>query len=267
MNFRKKLGIIILASALVVAAVLLFYPFSKPGTKNSQGNKAAAKAQPFKLEKDSQKIGTNLEFLAFKSEANLTDKIASDISQKILDLNQTNDLSGGMLSVPNEDLLSQELIDKYKNEFWSSFQSVGIEDLKIIPDKIPQTSLDYLKNIFQIIYDNKITDDLLMGAIAGFSDTQKEDYLAGPIQSLDKAILEFERLSVPTSWAYLHRDLINLNLAKKEILSSFYSSQSDPLRALIAAELVDEINSRSSTWNNYVAQKLQKDNIIFEFSH
>jgi len=267
MNFRKKLGIIILASALVVAGILVFYPYSKPATKNSQGNKTAAKAESFKLEKDSQKIGTNLELLALKPEDNLTDKITSDISQKILDLNQNNDLSAGLLTVPNEDLLSQELIDKYKNEVWSSFQSVGIGDLKIIPDNIPQSSLDYLKNIFQIIHDNKITDDLVMEAIAGFSDTQKEDYLAGPIQSLDKAILEFERLPVPTSWAYLHRDLINLNLAKKEILSSFYSSQNDPLKALIAAELMDEINTRSTTWNNYVAQKLQKDNIIFDFSH
>lgn len=266
MDFRKKIGIFVMAGAIVLAGFLLFSPSNKPVSKNNQGDAANAKAESFQLEKDNEKIGQNLDLLVLNSDENLTDKITADISQKILDLNQGNDLSSGNLTVPNEELLSQELIDKYKSDFLVNLQTITTDDLRPIKDDLPISSINYLKNILQIIRDNKITDDLIIGAIAGFADTQKEDYLINPINSLGKAILELKQLLVPASWLALHRELINLNLTKKEILSSFYSSQKDPIKALIAVELLSEVDAQSTIWNNYVAQKLQKDGVVFDFN-
>jgi len=250
----------------LLAGFLIFSPSAKPGVEKSQADAAKANAEPFQLEKDNEKIGQNLDFLVLNLEESLTDKITADISQKILDLNQDNDLSSGNLAVPTEELFSEELIEKYKSDFLTNLQAITTDDLRPIQDNLPISSIDYLKNIFQIISDNKITDDLVIEAIAGFVDTQKEDYLLNPLNALDKATLELKQLPVPASWLILHRDLVNLNLTKKEILSSFYNSQKDPMRALIAVELLNEVNTQAAVWNNYAAQKLQQDGVAFDFS-
>lgn len=265
MNFRKKIGIFILASAIIITIILIFNTSGKPA-KNNVLQPSPATAEAFKLSsKDNEKISSNTNLLALNSTDTLTDKITADISQQIFDLNNNNDLSSGQITVPNEDAISQDLIDKYQNDFWSNVPSVDIQDLNIIKDNIPQTSLDYLKNIFQIIHDNRITDDLIMSAIASFSDGQNADYLAGPINSLDKAIPQFKQMPVPASWAALHRDLININLAKRYILNSFVFYQDDPMRALINTEALNAITTKSNDWSNYVVEKLKQDNITFNF--
>lgn len=266
MDFRKKIGIFLLAGAMVLAGFLLFSPSDTSKLTDNQGGSTNVKAEPFQLEKDNEKIGQNLEFLAFNPEESLTDRITADISQRVLDLNQNNDLSAGNLTVPNEELFSQELIDKYKNDFLANLQEITIDDLRPIQDNLPYSSIDYLKGVFQIIRDNKITDDLVIEAIAGFAETENEDFLTNPINSLDKAILELKQLPIPTSWLALHRELINLNLTKKEILSSFHSSPQDPIKALIAADLLSEIDAKAAIWSNYAAQKLQQDGVVFEFN-
>lgn len=268
MNLQRKIGLGILAFAVVAAGVLMFSGKNQGvAEKNNNGaGEKLAKADAFNLTKDGGQLTVGTDLLANPDDANFTDKLATELNAKLIALNPENDLSSGNINVPDENIFSQDILDQFKADLFNSSENVKAEDLNLVLDKIPQTTWEYLRSFLSIIQKNKITDDLVMSALASFADAQDPAFLNPVINSLDEAISEFKAMPVPVSWAYIHVSLINLTVAKKSLLLAMTKFQDDPLKAMVAAEMINEIDGQTTTWNNYVAQKLKDDNVSFNFS-
>ena len=265
-NKEKKIGLIILGAAVAVAGFLVFYDadsFKKSLAEVKKEKEAAMQAEEFSLEKESKDLGVTGGVLddLFKNsnEDNLTDKITADISQKILSLNQSDDLEEGKIMVPDESLLTAEIISNHKNDFFQSEESVSVKDFLTINDDLPKTTLEYFQNLLIIIRDNNITEEHLDDLLSEFLETENVEYLKQPIRGMDNAILELKKMKVPNSWLSLHVDFTNFLITKKIFYQSFYNQKNDPLKAAIASQLIDDLNNNLNRWYEAVGEKLEKD--------
>ena len=265
-NKEKKIGLIILGAAVAVAGFLVFYDadsFKKSLAEVKKEKEAAMQAEEFSLEKESKDLGVTGGVLddLFKNsnEDNLTDKITADISQKILSLNQSDDLEEGKIMVPDESLLTAEIISNHKNDFFQSEESVSVKDFLTINDDLPKTTLEYFQNLLIIIRDNNITEEHLDDLLSEFLETENVEYLKQPIRGMDNAILELKKMKVPNSWLSLHVGFTNFLITKKIFYQSFYNQKNDPLKAAIASQLIDDLNNNLNRWYEAVGEKLEKD--------
>jgi hypothetical protein len=263
-NSEKKIGLFILTSAVIVAGILAFYDPQAP--KKSLADlqeEGSANAEGFNIEKESQRLGENLDILGLinndiKVEDNLTDKITAEISQKVISLNQ-GDVDEGKIMVPDESMLTEEIINKYKSEFFKSDESVKVEDFKTVQDTPPKTTLEYFQKLLIIIQDNNITEEHMNDLLDEFLQTENVGYLKQPIEGMNNAILDLKKIVVPNSWLTLHSDFINLLINKKDFYLAIYDQKNDPMKAMIALQLIDDLESRFSQWYAAVAEKLEQD--------
>lgn len=264
-NSEKKISLFILTFSVIVAGILVFYDPQTPKKSLAELQKeGVADAEGFNIEKDGQKLGENLDILALinnniKAEDNLTNKITADISQRIISLNQSNDLAEGKIMVPNESLLTEEIIGKYKGEFFKGSESVDVGDFKTIQDNLPRTTLEYFQRVLIIIRDNNITEERMTDLLDEFLQTENVGYLKQPIEGMEDAIVDLKDMSVPNSWLTLHSDFINLLISKKIFYQSFYNQENDPIKAMIALQLIEDLNGRFDQWYASVAKKLEQD--------
>jgi hypothetical protein len=264
-NSQKKIGLFILTFAVIIAGILVFYDPQAP--KKSLADlqkKGNINAESFNIEKDGQKLGENLDILALinnniKTEDNLTNKITAEISQKVLSLNQENDLDEGKIMVPDESMLTEEIFNKYKSEFFKGDESVKVGDFKTIQDDLPKTTLEYFQKVLIIIRDNNITEERTTDLLDAFLEMENVGYLKQPIEGMASAIIDLKDMSVPNSWLILHRDFINLLISKKIFYQSLYNQKIDPIKAMIALQLIEDLNSRFDQWYASVAEKLEQD--------
>jgi len=150
-NFYLKISLSIIGIALIIGLIIVNYSDKSKNTKEAladQNNKGDYILQSFNLQKTNKKLGANLEDLEISEEENLTEKVMSELSQQIIQLNKNNDLSSGYLEVPNEELFSEEMIEKYKDYFLKNLSLITISDLTFDKEEPPYTSIKY----FMIFY-------------------------------------------------------------------------------------------------------------------
>lgn len=264
---KISIGIFVLT---ILVVVLIFYNNQK--VKNVNGNVfSVAKLEEnnisnsFSLEKLNQKLSANVESLNIKDEENLTLKVANELTQQILSLNEDNDLSSGELVVPNEELFSnlidQKIVDKYKRSFLQNFSPLRLAELKLIKDNPPFTSLQYFHDVLNVIYENKITDDIVLNSLQAFIDNEDELFISDLIKRFDSAIDQWKNMQVPNSYASLHLQLVNLMLLKKSIFSALYNSNEDPLNGLVAIQLLEDCDNQYIDWAHNLVSQLNKEGI------
>ena len=265
-NSQKKIGLIILGAALVMAGFLVFYDsdsFKKSLADIKKEKEAALQVDKFSLEQESKDLSVIDGILdnLFKNnnDNNLTNKITADISQKILSLNQNGDLEEGKIMVPDESLLTAEIINNHKNDFFQSEENVNFQNFLTINDDLPKTTLEYFQNLLIIIRDNNITEEHLDDLLNEFLETENVEYLKQPIRGMNNAILQLKKVRVPNSWLSLHVDFTNLLITKKIFYQSFYNQKNDPLKAAIASQLIDDLNNSLNQWYVAVGEKLEQD--------
>jgi hypothetical protein len=264
-NSEKKIGLFILTSAVIVAGILAFYdPQASKKSLADLQKEGGADAEGFNIEKDGQKLGENLDILGIINndvvdEDNLTKKITNEISQKIISLNQENDLSGGKITVPNESIFTEEMINKYKSDFFNSNQKVGTKDFKTIQDNLPRTTLEYFQKLLIIIRDNNIAEERIGGLLNEFLQLENAGYLKQPIEGMNNAILDLKNIVVPNSWLTLHSDFVNLLINKRDFYQALYNQKNDPMKAVIALQLIDELDNNFNQWYIAADDKLEQD--------
>ncbi len=270
-NERKKylhISLAIIGLALLVSFLIINHPNAADSkknvnkvTENSHNNIAEA----FNLEQTNKKLNANVESLEVADEDNLTMKFSAELADRIIKLNENNDLSSGQLEVPNEELFSDEIINKYKDDFLKDLTIVTITDLNFGEERPPHTSVKYFADILQIIYDRKITDDIIQENLSSFIDSENPEFIKDIIDKLDGAIADFKKLLIPSSFADLHLDLINLFNARRTILAALYNYQKDPISALAASQLFDELDNHYLDWMKRVVEKMKSDGSINYF--
>ncbi len=268
-NERKKylhISLAIIGLALLVSFLIINHPNAADSkknvnkvTENSHNNIAEA----FNLEQTNKKLNANVESLEVADEDNLTMKFSADLADRIIKLNENNDLSSGQLEVPNEELFSDEIINKYKDDFLKDLTIVTITDLNFGEERPPHTSVKYFADILQIIYDRKITDDIIQENLLSFIDNENPAFLKDTILKLNDAIADFKQLAIPPSFADLHLKLVNLMIMRKAVWTALYNYQKDPISGIVASELIEELDNQYQSWMLELSNKLQNDGVQF----
>ena len=115
-----QLSLAIIGLAILISVLIIRKPASQ-STETSANlpfqSSSDISAKDFNLEINNQKLTADIENLETPDENNLTLKLANELAQQILQLNENNDLSSGELQVPNEELFSEAMIEKYKSYF------------------------------------------------------------------------------------------------------------------------------------------------------
>ncbi len=268
-NERKKylhISLAIIGLALLVSFLIINHPNAADSkknvnkvTENSHNNIAEA----FNLEQTNKKLNANVESLEVADEDNLTMKFSAELADRIIKLNENNDLSSGQLEVPNEELFSDEIINKYKDDFLKDLTIVTITDLNFGEERPPHTSVKYFADILQIIYDRKITDDIIQENLSSFIDNENPAFLKDTILKLNDAIADFKQLAIPPSFADLHLKLVNLMIMRKAVWTALYNYQKDPISGIVASELIEELDNQYQSWMLELSNKLQNDGVQF----
>ncbi len=270
-NIRKKylyISLTIIGLALLISFLIINHPNAADNqkiTNNETKDSQNVIGEAFSLEKTNKKLNADVENLEIADEDNLTMKFSAALANQIIQLNENNDLSSGQLEVPNEELFSDEMINKYKDDFLKDLPIVTVTDLNFGEENPPHTSVKYFSDILQIIYDRKITDDIIQENLSSFIDNENPAFLKDTILKLNGAIADFKQLAIPPSFADLHLKLVNLMIMRKAVLTALYNYQKDPISALAASQLFDELDNHYLDWMKRVVEKMKSDGSINYF--
>lgn len=268
MDFRKKIGIFVMAGAIVLAGFLLFSPSNKPVSKNNQGDTANAKAESFQLEKDSQKLGvidpgvllgpnTNQ-----KTVTNLTQQLADSFAQGFIKENPSDvDLEKG-LKTPKEEFVWNQFLQQIQNKNLFDQENLELKELNIDSDNSKEKVKDYflaLAEIFQNYRSQNLVS--LTESLEAFTESQDPNYLLPVLNSYNQLIQQVKELKVPSNWTSLHLELINLIGAEREIFASFANYQEDPLKAVVALESFSSLSERELNLFLKIGEKLEKEGL------
>jgi len=268
-NIRKKylyISLTIIGLALLISFLIINHPNAADNqkiTNNETKDSQNVIGEAFSLEKTNKKLNADVENLEIADEDNLTMKFSAALANQIIQLNENNDLSSGQLEVPNEELFSDEMINKYKDDFLKDLTIVTITDLNFGEERPPHTSVKYFADILQIIYDRKITDDIIQENLSSFIDNENPEFLKDAILKLNDAITDFKQLTIPPSFADIHLELVNLMTMKKAVMVALYNYQKDPISAIVGSELMEELDNQYQSWMLELSNKLQNDGVQF----
>ena len=268
-NIRKKylyISLTIIGLALLISFLIINHPNAADNqkiTNNETKDSQNVIGEAFSLEKTNKKLNADVENLEIADEDNLTMKFSAALANQIIQLNENNDLSSGQLEVPNEELFSDEMINKYKDDFLKDLPIVTVTDLNFGEENPPHTSVKYFSDILQIIYDRKITDDIIQENLSSFIDNENPAFLKDTILKLNGAIADFKQLAIPPSFADLHLKLVNLMIMRKAVLTALYNYQKDPISGIVASELIEELDNQYQSWMLELSNKLQNDGVQF----
>ena len=270
---RWKIALVIIGLAILTGFLILKKPtnlntLNKENLNNQNNIKQEnAIARVFNLEKINKKLSADIQGLEIPDTQNLTEKVATELSQKIILLNANNDLSSGELEVPNEELFSEEMIEKYKGYFLRNLPIVTAQQLTFGPENPPHTSFKYFVDIMQIIYNRKITEDIIQLSLesAITEENVNSDFLKDVISKLNEAVIDFKKLPIPPSFTDLHLEITNLMIARKAVLTALCNYQKDPISALAASQLLEELDNHYKLWLSEIVKKMQADGINFKF--
>ncbi len=263
-NSYLKISLAIVGLALIIGLIIVYHPEVKTKEVSAnQNNEKNSVLQVFDLQKSNKKLGADLEGITISDEDNLTKKVNLELSQQILQLNQDNDLSSGYLEVPNEEIFSEEMMVKYKDDFLKNLSLATISDLTFAEENKPYTSIKYYYDYLSILYNRKITDDIIDQAMTSFTDNSDPAFLKDIIIKLNDAINDFKKMPIPSSFTDLHLQLINLTIEKKAILTALYNYQNDPISAMAASQLLEDLYNNYISWTTDLANKMKNDGVQF----
>jgi len=269
---KKKIGLFVLSSALIIAGILVFYDPQAPKKSLADlKNEDGSTVEGFNLKKENEQIGIlsseDLSALLTgkKASENLTQKFADNLAKGFVDSNPSGIEEGKEIAVPDDQtLLTQAALD-YQKEINSSDIFIKEKDLKISYNNSKENIYDYYVDYQDILnkYLGKINiiDNLNM-----FADTNNSNYLNSSLTYLESLIAELKNLSVPSDFSVLHQEAINLLIVNQNILSSLVKVDDDPLRASSSLLMLEEVSDKFLALDKNFIQALQDHGFNIQYS-
>jgi len=246
-NSQKKIGLIILGAALVMAGFLVFYDsdsFKKSLADIKKEKEAALQVEGFNLKQENKDLGVisseDLSALLTgeKPPENLTQKFADNLAKGFIDSNPFGIQEGQEIFVPDSQILLNQIANE-QNKNIDNGLFVTQKELKISSNNSQENILSYYEGYKGIIsrysIKMKMGDNLEM-----FINTNNPSYLKLIPSYLQNIINELKLLNVPSDFSILHQDAINLFIIEKEIFNSLINAEGDPIRAASALMIIEE---------------------------
>ena len=169
---------------------------------------------------------------------NLTDRMTAALAQKIIELNKDRRDNRQGMRVPKiiefvPQFIKQGLTDEeYDFSAGKDFEPAKI---KISKDNGKKAIREYLNGFKSIIdrsfsFSDKLVKEIVRDAHQSGDFTEFDELLI----AYDYAIKEFYALTVPSGWAELHKEEINLLISTKKILEALRRPEKDYLKSTLA---------------------------------
>ncbi len=169
---------------------------------------------------------------------NLTKSLAAVIGRNIVELNPKGprafDSQGQFLGVAEaDDVAEAALAEALKNFDQSSFRpAIDREQIKISDQ---QTKDSYKKSLAAILENHFLNSPL------PWRNTSPETAVQ-IIGTYNVLLNQLYKLPAPPELVDYHRELLSVFTGQKLVLEAFKNSEADPLRAILAAEMVKNLN-------------------------
>lgn len=272
MDFRKKIGIFVMAGAIVLAGFLLFSPSNKPVSKNNQAGAVNPTAEPFQLEKDTEKLGINSNtpdlsgllsnLNSSGTDKNLTENFAETLNQGLIQANGQNFDPAQGVKTPGQEFVWNQFLQQIQNKNLFDQGNLDLKELNIDSDNSKEKVKDYFSALTEILQNYRSQDlNSLTKSLEAFTESQDPNYLLPVLNSYDQLVQQLKKLKVPSDWASLHLELVNLIGAEREIFASFANYQEDPLKAIIASESFSSLSERELNLFLKIGEKLEKEGL------
>lgn len=244
----NKLIIIFLALAIIAGtSVFIFNSGDKSaissrssGTERTAEEKAAKIPQNSFVEplpqEENKTANTN------KSGGNLTEALAAELSQQILETNPDGpDMIDGELGITAPD--PNEIIEKalaspetyaalYKKEAELIAQRTDPKKVKILEEASQEEILTYLKELKEIV-----EDDLLVDTVAKLPEQQEASQAISFLETtIQSATIKLDKLQVPRQFLKLHISMRDTLIGMSAMISAEAKSNDDPMLSLIVIQ-------------------------------
>jgi hypothetical protein len=263
-NSQKKIGLIILGAALVMAGFLVFYDsdsFKKSLADIKKEKEAALQVEGFNLKQENKDLGVisseDLSALLTgeKPPENLTQKFADNLAKGFIDSNPFGIQEGQEISVPDSQILLNQIANEQNKNIDNSL-FVTQKELKISSDNSQNNIYNYYIKYQEVAnkYFGKIN---IVDAFEMFSNTNNPEYFKQPLFYTKEMLKDLKNLVVPSDFIQIHLNIINLSIINQGILESLVNINNDPLKASSSLMMIEEVIKKSIIINNDFINALQ----------
>ncbi len=208
-----------------------------------------------------------------QAEENLTKSFSQMIFEQIKEKNQeglTKKDGETAISAPNEEVLSQELLDEFlsKNssgEATSPYHPrVDESKFKISQDVSSENQIQYLKNLENTTqkyldgFDK--TDVGVLNEIVENSDPSSAHELANLYETMAS---DYYQIIIPANWVDFHKALLSHFYSANSLWKAIADFEEDPLRAYLASQLISNLEESAQGVQILMAKGISENNLSF----
>jgi hypothetical protein len=252
---RKFIGFFVILLSLLIAAFLI----ADKKELSLNDNIGDDKKRGFSLQRENKNLsdfeGDNLSRLltSQSKDGNMTDIMANKLAQGFFEENQTNkNFEEEGLIVPNPNQLLDDFVGSTEEAINLEKYFIDDNQMNISNDNSQESIIIYYSQYKEIIrnYREKMEG---LESLELFSKTNNVGSIVNLIKDFDLLIKDMKKLKVPSVFANLHMRTINTYIAERTILGSMVLIDQDPLRSMMAMELLPEIeDSFELLANDYI---------------
>ena len=131
------------------------------------------------------------------------------------------------------------------------FPEIKLADLKINNSVKTEVYLKSFQDILTYNFSHQKID------FSNFNSTDIKEL----ISAYDAAIRAFYNLEVPENLITVHQKEIALLVGQKKVFETFINYESDPVRAILAMQIFDQLDKKFSDLNLAIADFIKKNNV------
>lgn len=191
---------------------------------------------------------------------NLTDVFLSKYAAEILKKNPQGplDLEGQRkITIPSQESL--EKIIQEEMEQGVAIQEVTSREIKHTTDDSPAAALSYIQSIISANERMSKKTNNNLGEVAYlWLEKNNADPITKQMDALSVLVSDLLAVPVPPSWKDVHLSMINLQQKKITVLQSIFDINSDPVKALAAAHIIETLSLEEQDVARMIRTKAQK---------
>lgn len=270
-NSEKKISLFILTSAVIIAGILVFYNPQAPKKSLADLQKeGSANAEGFSIEKENKQLGIisgdDLSALLTgrKPNENLTQRFADNLANGFVQANPSGVSNDGTIVTPDSEVMLSQMLKDYSSELNWQDKYVQIKELNISNNNSRESIVNYFSQLSDITfkYGDKMQE--VFYSLQYFAEEANEGYIKNIVNYYGQLIGELKKLSVPSNWLDVHKEIINTSIVMREIFVGLQNWKQDPLLALAGFDILPELKQKYESINSMIENKLEADGISFD---
>ena len=153
----------------------------------------------------------------------------------------------------------QKTLPILKEEFKKKAFIFQKKDLNLTLDNSTTSIVSFVGSFFSLVKESGLSPSSTFEALKDFAYNSKIERLEETINSINYILSNFSKISVPSNYEEITIDYLNTLSLKKEIYKSLISYKKDPLKAMIASQLINESDQKIEELSNKMGEKLTND--------